>query len=309
MKKILVIIGPTAIGKTKIAIEIAKKISGEIISADSRQIYQYLTIGTAKPTPEERRVIQFHLIDFIHPNDVYSCGQFSRDAEVKIEEVKKRNNYPIICGGTGLYIKVLFYPLHALPESNKRVKEKLVNVLNQRGIEYLYQKLRAIDPAWSEKIMPQDKQRILRGLEVYEMTGQPLSTLVKEGKKQAKFQPYYVGLNAPRDILYQKIDKRVDEMIGKGLVKEVTSLLKRGFDSQSNALRTIGYKEIIAYLQKNLTLDEAVKKIKQRTRNFAKRQITWFNKIPDVQWYNPEDINIVETIIDRFESKRRHRFP
>jgi tRNA dimethylallyltransferase len=302
MNKILVIIGPTAVGKTKIAITIAKKISGEIISADSRQIYQYLTIGTAKPTSEERRMIRFHLIDFVHPNDTYSCGQFGRDAEAKIEEVKKRNNHAIVCGGTGLYIRALFDPLHVLPQSDKTVKEKFTKILNQHGIEYLYRKLRAIDPAWAEKIMPQDKQRILRGLEVYEMTGKPLSELIKKGKKRAKFLPYYVGLNAPRDILYQKIDKRVDTMIEKGLVKEVTSLLKRGFDPQSNALRTIGYKEIIAYLQKNLTLDEAVQKIKQRTRNFAKRQITWFGKIPDVQWFNPENPDTVKTIIKRFST-------
>jgi tRNA dimethylallyltransferase len=307
MKKILVIIGPTAIGKTKIAIEIAKKISGEIISADSRQIYQYLTIGTAKPIPSEQRLIQFHLIDFVHPDHVYSCGQFSRDAEVKIEEVKKRNKYPIVCGGTGLYIKALFHPLHVLPQSDKKVKQKFTKMLKQHGIEYLYHKLRTIDPAWAGKIMPQDKQRILRGLEVFEITGKPLSSLTYKEKRKAQFKPYYVGLNVPRDILYQKIDKRVDEMIEKGLVKEVTSLLKRNFDPQSNALRTIGYKEIIAYLQKNLTLAEAIQKIKQRTRNFAKRQITWFKKIPDVQWYNPEDINIVETIIDRFESKRGHQ--
>jgi len=302
MNKILVIIGPTAVGKTKIAIKIAKKISGEIISADSRQIYQYLTIGTAKPTPEERQLIRFHLIDFVHPDDTYSCGQFGRDAEAKIGEVRKRNNIPIVCGGTGLYIKALFHPLHVLPQSDEKLKEKFTTILKQHGIEYLYQKLRAIDPEWAGKIMPQDKQRIVRGLEVYEITGKPLSSLINKQKRKAQFQPYYIGLNAPRDILYQKIDKRVDEMIKKGLVKEVTSLLKRGFDHQSNALRTIGYKEIIAYFQKNLTLDEAVKKIKQRTRNFAKRQITWFNKIPDVHWYNPEDINIIKTIIKPFST-------
>lgn len=295
--KILTIVGPTAVGKTDIAVEIAKKTGGEIISADSRQIYKYLNIGTAKPTSRQRKTVPFHLIDFIHPDDNYSCGQFARDAESKIKEVYSRGKIPIICGGTGLYIKALFHPLHKLPESDQRIKEKLIKIIKEKGIEHLYEKLLKIDPEWAQKVNPKDKQRIIRGLEVYEITGKPLSRLIKKKSRKSEFQPWYVGLNIPRDALYQRINTRFDAMIKNGLVQEVKSLLKKGFNPQSNALRTIGYKEIIEYLEKKMTLEQAIEKAKQRTRNYARRQITWFNKLPDLTWYNPEDKKTVITII------------
>lgn len=301
MNRILTIVGPTAVGKTKVAIEVAKKISGEIISADSRQIYKYLDIGTAKPTRKERRNINFHLIDFAHPDDTYSCGQFTRDAEIKIEEIEDRGNNPIICGGTGLYIKALFKPLHNLPQSDRKLKKKLAHLLQKHGIEYLYKRLLSIDPDWAKKIMPRDTQRILRGLEVYEITGLPLSKLIKKEKKKAKYLPCYIGLNLSRKDLYQRIEKRFDTMVKNGFIEEVKYLLKKGLNPESNALRTIGYKEIIGYLRGKLTLDETLNRIKQRTRNFAKRQVTWFSKIPDLHWYNSEDPEIIRIIIERFE--------
>jgi len=300
MDRILTIIGPTAAGKTEVSLEIAKKICGEIISADSRQIYKYLDIGTAKPTVKERREINFHLIDFVDPDGNYSCGQFRRDAEAKIEEIIKRKNMPIICGGTGLYIKALFNPLHDLPQSDKRLKESLAQLLQKHGIDYLYKKLLTIDPQWAKRIMPNDKQRILRGLEVYKITGKPISQLIKRKNMKAKYQPYYIGLNLPREELYQRIDQRFDLMVKKGLVEEVESLLRRGFDSNSSALRTIGYLEIIEYLKGRLTLDDARTKAKQRTRNFAKRQITWFSKIPDLVWFDPEKSDLAKIIIELF---------
>jgi len=297
--RVLTIVGPTAVGKTTTAIEIAGRISGEIISADSRQIYRYLNIGTAKPNDKHRKKVQFHLIDFIHPDDSYSCGQFARDAEAKIEEISTQGNAPIVCGGTGLYIRALFSPLHKLPESNKKIKAKLLENLNKYGIEYLYKKLHTIDPEWARRIIPKDKQRILRGLEVYELTGKPLSVLIKRKKRKSKYQPFYIGLTIPREELYKRINARFEEMIEHGLVEEVKSLLERGFNPQSNALRTIGYKEIIEYLQGNITLSEAIDKAQRRTRNFAKRQITWFSKIHGIEWYNAKDPTIKESIIKR----------
>ncbi len=295
--KIVAVVGPTAVGKTKVAIEIAKRISGEIISADSRQIYKYLNIGTAKPTNKERKQVKFHLIDFVHPGDSYSCGQFARDAEAKIEEIQSRGNNPIVCGGTGLYIRALFNPLHKLPESDKKIKERLVKKLNTYGIDHLYHELSSIDQEWAKRITPKDKQRILRGLEVYEITGDPLSTLIKKSKKQSKYLPYYVGLYLPRKKLYERINQRFDRMINNGLVDEVKSLLTEAFDPLSNALRTIGYKEIIEYLQGSVTFNDAVDKAKRRTRNFARRQITWFNKIQGIKWYDPENPDSIKTII------------
>lgn len=298
--KILTIVGPTAVGKTRITIEIAKRISGEIISADSRQIYKYLNIGTAKPTRKEQKVVSFHLIDFVHPKDSYSCGLFARDAGIKIGEIQKKGNIPIVCGGTGLYIRALFNPLHKLPESNKKIKEKLVKLMEKRGIEYLYKKLLSVDPKWAKKISPKDKQRIMRGLEVYEIIGKSLSSLITAKKKTSKFLPYYIGLNLSREELYQRINKRFDDMIKNSLVEEVRFLLKKGIDPKSTALRTIGYKEIIEHFNGNLTLDEAIEKAKKRTRNFAKRQITWFSKISGLKWYNPKDPNIVKFIIKQW---------
>lgn len=278
-------------------IKIARKISGEIISADSRQIYKYLDIGTAKPTPEQKQIATFHLIDFVDPNKNYSCGQFARDAEAKIEEIMKQNKVPIICGGTGLYIKALFHPLHALPESKHTIKKKFQNSLKKFGVDYLYKKLLLIDPESAKRITPKDKQRIMRGLEVYEMTGTPLSLLLKTERKKAKYVPCYIGLNLPRRKLYQTIDERFTVMIKQGLVNEVKMLLKRGFDPTASAMRTIGYKEIIEYLQGYISFEETIEKAKRRTRNFAKRQLTWFNKIPDLQWFDPGDPDIVKYII------------
>ncbi|MEO0185942.1 MAG: tRNA (adenosine(37)-N6)-dimethylallyltransferase MiaA, partial [candidate division WOR-3 bacterium] len=182
MREILTIIGPTAVGKTEIAIKIAEQFNGEIISADSRQVYKYLNIGTAKPTIEERKRVAFHLIDFLEPDQNYSCGQFARDAERLIEEILAKGKMPIVCGGTGLYIRALFNPLHQLPRADKELKEQLQNMLKQKGLEYLYKELLAVDPEWARRVGPHDKQRILRGLEVYEITKKPLSELIKSGK-------------------------------------------------------------------------------------------------------------------------------
>lgn len=297
---LLTIVGPTSVGKTSVAIEIARIISGEIVSADSRQIYRYLDIGTAKPDAEQRRKTKFHLIDFVPPDDEYSCGQFARDAEHAVADIRSRGFIPIICGGTGLYIKSLFHPLDDLPRSDKETKERLQNVLERKGIAYMYEKLTRVDPMWAGRIKPNDKQRILRGLEVYEKTGVPLSKIIGN-MKRAPFLPNYIGLNLARKKLYERIDCRFGEMMRKGLLDEVRSLLQRGYSPQSNALRTIGYKEIIEHLQGRTTLDEAVEKAKRRTRNYAKRQITWFNKLPGLEWYDPEDPCVIEDILRKIK--------
>jgi tRNA dimethylallyltransferase len=275
MNRILTIVGPTAAGKTEVAIRVARQVSGEIISADSRQIYQYLDIGTAKPDRRQKRQVPFHLIDFVHPDENYSCGQFARDAEQTIECLLRAGTPPIVCGGTGLYIKALFEPLHELPASDKKVKSRLSTLLHERGLQHLYQRLLEVDPVWGEHIGPHDTQRILRGLEIYEMTGTPLSVLLKRAKKNPRYCPLYVGLTLPRTELYDRIDHRFDTMITAGLVNEVRSLLKKGFDPGKSALRTIGYKEIIEHLNGTVSLDQAIEKAKRRTRNFAKRQLTW----------------------------------
>jgi tRNA dimethylallyltransferase len=296
--KILTIVGPTAVGKTTIATEIAQRISGEIISADSRQIFKYLNIGTAKPTAKQRRTVKFHLIDFIEPDEDYSCGQFARDAEQRIAEIATKKKLPLICGGTGLYIKALFHPLDDLPRSDNKTKKIMNDMLAKHGIDYMYRKLQRDDPGWAKRIKGTDKQRILRALEVYHMTGQPISKLIGKKTRNIRFLPYYIGLNLPREKLYQRINERFDQMIVDGLVAEVKSLLVRRFLPQSSALRTIGYREIIEYLQGMLSLEQAIEKAKRRTRNYAKRQITWFNKMPGITWHDPEEPGLVDIIIE-----------
>jgi tRNA dimethylallyltransferase len=294
---ILTIVGPTAVGKTGIAVLLAERISGEIVSADSRQIYKYLNIGTAKPTAAQRKNTPHHLVDFVEPDKNYSCGQFGRDAERAIDGILQRNKTPIVCGGTGLYIRALFHPLDELPQSSGETKKKLHYMLKRYGIDHMYKKLMRIDPAWAERIKPQDKQRIMRGIEVYEITGRPLSEMMGKKIRPAKYLPYYTGLRLHRDVLYARINARFEQMLAQGLVNETIGLLKRGLDARSSALRTIGYKEIVAYLEGKMSLDEASERAKRRTRNYAKRQLTWFNKIPDIVWYDADDPELIDRIL------------
>jgi tRNA dimethylallyltransferase len=294
---ILTIVGPTAVGKTCIAMQLAERISGEIVSADSRQIYKYLNIGTAKPTVVQRRKIRFHLIDFIEPDEGYSCGQFARDAKKKIQGILKRDKTPILCGGTGLYIRALFHPLDELPQSNAEIRDRLRDMLKKHGLDHMYKKLQRIDPVWAERVKPRDKQRIMRGLEVYEITGKPLSKMMGIRMRRPKFLPYYIGLSLQREVLYSRINARFEQMLKLGLVEETESLLKKGLDPGSSALRTIGYKEIVSYLEGEISLDEAVGKAKRRTRNYAKRQITWFNRIPGMVWHEADNPELTDCLL------------
>ncbi len=307
--KVLTLVGPTAVGKTHVAVSIAQKISGEIISADSRQIYKDLNIGTAKPNADEQRRVRFHLIDCVPPDESYSCGQFARAAEQKIKEILGRGQTPIVCGGTGLYIRALFHPLHKLPESDERIKAKLMAEYNKHGIEHLYARLLRVDPEWAQKITPQDKQRILRGLEVYEISGKTITALTQTKRKKSRFLPHYAGLTMPRDELYDRINQRFDRMIEQGLVAEVRTLLDRGIDPTSSALRTIGYKEIVEYINGILTLAQVVEKAKRRTRNFAKRQLSWFNNIEGIEWHDTREPELVNTLISSYQRSEQTRNP
>lgn len=290
--KLFTIVGPTATGKTSLSINIARRVNGEIVSADSRQIYRHMEIGTAQPTAEQRRAAPFHLIGFIDPDHEYSCGQYARDAESVIDDIVARQRVPIVCGGTGLYIRALFDPLHPLPESDPHVKKRLVRELATRGIGELFRRLQECDPAWAERIGPTDTQRILRGLEVHELTGVSLSTLLNEKKRAPRYHACYIGLFLPRAELNRRIDERFDSMIAEGFVDEVRALVQEKYDPSGNALRTIGYREIIDHLSGKVSLSEAVHKAKVHTHQFAKRQLTWFRKLPDIQWYDARDLGL-----------------
>jgi tRNA dimethylallyltransferase len=283
--RIPIIVGPTAVGKSDVALELALKINGEVISADSRQIYKYLDIATSKPTKEMRNKIPHHIIDIIEPDKDYNAGRFSKDAEKAIKDIFERNKQPIIVGGTGLYIRALVDGLSEELGCDEEIRDNLKKEMEKNGREALYNRLKKIDPEAAGKISVNDTQRIIRYLEIYEITGMPVSRLWKEQKlKKSDYEYKFIGLNRDRDILYDRINKRVDRFFEDGLLDEVQGLLKKGYDLNSPGMNTLGYKEVIQYLQGDFDLEEAKRLIKRNTRHYAKRQMTWFKKDTRVCW-------------------------
>ncbi len=284
-KKILTILGPTASGKTKVSLEIADIIRGEIISADSRQIYRFMDIGTAKPGLEERKKIPHHLIDIVNPDEYFSAADYSTKAREAIKNILGRGKEPIVVGGSGLYLRALFKGIFKGPGKDEEVRSKLKERAEKFGIDSLYEKLEKKDPEAAKKIGPHNLVRIIRALEVYELTGKKISELQKKGEYPPEEYNYIkIGLELEREHLYQRIDQRVEQMIKAGLVAEVKSLKEKGYDLRFAPLRTFGYKEIFHYLDGKMSLDEATQNIKLETRHYAKRQITWFKKEEGIFW-------------------------
>ncbi len=312
MNKIIVIVGPTAVGKTYISVELAKKLNTEIISADSMQIYKGMNIGTAKITEEEKQGIIHHMIDIINPDEEYSVSEFKYDAEKIIDRLLSENRIPIIVGGSGLYVNSLIYDLDfGNTKSNKKLREYYTYYYKEHGEDALYDKLLKIDPVAAEKIHKNNIKRIIRALEVYDITGVKFSELNTDiRKKSNKYDCILIGLSMERKVLYERINQRVDEMLSNGLVDEVSSLIKKGYGKNLVSMRGIGYKEIIEYLEGNTDYEEAVNTLKQNTRRFAKRQYTWFLKDENVKWFsmdNPSEIDktldsIVEYISKKIDS-------
>ncbi|MEO0225800.1 MAG: tRNA (adenosine(37)-N6)-dimethylallyltransferase MiaA [candidate division WOR-3 bacterium] len=290
-----VILGPTASGKTELAVKIGPQLNAEIISADSRQIYKDLDIGTAKPTSEQRQIVRFHMIDFLPITESYSAGQFAEDALPIIKDILNRKKLPLVVGGSGLYIRALFTPMFKSPRPDPELRARLDGLEQKYGIDHLYNELLRIDPAWAKKVGPRDRQRIKRGLEIYQLTGRKISDWIKE-KVAAPYQPYYIGIELPRKVLYQRINERFLRMIDQGLIGEVERLLRQGLSKKLNAFNTFGYKEIIAYLENRLSLPAAIHLAQKNTRNYARRQLTWFRKIKDVHWFPPAEDKIIQAI-------------
>lgn len=280
MKKIRVvaIVGPTASGKTSYAIEYAKQNNGAIISADSRLVYKGFDIGTAKPTLEERENIPHYLIDIVEPPYNYSVAQYVKDAENAIKEITNLGKLPIIAGGTGLYLKGL---LEGYDFPDIETDYVLREELKKRDRDSLYEELTHLDPASAQTIERNDKKKIIRALEIMRALGKPLSEV--RGVKEHPYEVEWIGLNFPRNELYERIHKRVDIMLEQGLIEETKELLSK-YGRIQNLLHTIGYQEIIAYLDGIMLLEEAVEKLKQNTRNYAKRQLTWFRKNKQIKW-------------------------
>ena len=291
---LIVIAGPTAVGKTKNAIEVGKMLDSEIISADSMQIYKYMDIGTAKPTLEERQGVPHHLIDIIKPNEKFSVADYKKLAETKIKETIKKNKIPILTGGTGLYIKAVidnyYFPKAAVDTDYRR---KLEKEFLEKGGYYLHNILKEKDPVSAAKIHHNDMKRMIRALEVLYQTGKPISYYEKITKqRESPYNLCYFGLTLPREKLYKLINDRVDTMVESGLVEEVKELLKKGYKKDINAFKGLGYKQIIDYIEGKYTLQESIEILKRDTRRFAKRQFTWFNKDSRVKWIDISELSV-----------------
>lgn len=291
MKKVIAIAGPTASGKTALAVELAKKINGEVISCDSMQIYKDMSIGTAKPTVEEMEGVPHYLIDFVSPDERYSVADFKRDAEEKIEYVLSRGKVPILCGGTGLYIDTLVlgidYPEIELDQEYR--DELMKKAESEEGLKELYEEAKSIDPEAMEKISENDKKRITRVLELYKATGKTKTELEKISRSNGVKYDYRVfAIDMDREKLYDRINRRVDIMIEQGLIDEVRNVIDK-YDKFPTAMQGLGYKEVVEYFDGKLTKQEMIDKIKQETRRYAKRQLTWFRKNKNIVWIDGLD--------------------
>lgn len=301
-QRLVVIVGPTAVGKTKLSLTLAKRLNGEIISGDSMQVYRYMDIGTAKASLAERAVVPHHLIDIINPDEEYSVVHFQQMATRLIREINQRGKLPFLVGGTGLYIESVTHRFRfAQAEQNPGLREQLKRLAETEGVEALHRRLAIVDPVTAKRLHPNDVKRVIRAIEMYELTGEKMSDY-QERAAQSPYDLYMIGLTMERSLLYERINQRVEQMIADGLVDEVRRLLERGYDPSLTSLQGLGYKELIPYLQGACTLDEAIEEIKKRTRRFAKRQLTWFRRMPEVHWYdlsNPADYPTIVSTIHR----------
>ncbi len=295
MNPLIVIIGPTAVGKTALGVELALNINGEIISADSVQVYRYLNIGSAKPTLSEQKNVPHHLIDCLDPDQPYTAAQFQTEANNLITDIRQRGHVPIVLGGTGLYVRSLLDPYDFSECSSEHLRRKWTDFLRTEGKEALFETLKKIDPHSAERLHINDVVRVIRALEVYDLTGKTLS-----GQRRFADNNYlpldksiiYVGLTAPREILYERINFRCEQMISQGLLEETQRILQRGYSPKLKPLRSIGYRHAVWHLYGFVTQDEMLRLLKRDTRHFAKRQLTWFLRDPRITWFDITRTNI-----------------
>ncbi|MBU1488046.1 tRNA (adenosine(37)-N6)-dimethylallyltransferase MiaA [bacterium] len=302
MKPLVVIGGPTASGKSEVGYFLAKKLKGEVVSADSRQIYRYMDIGTAKPEKEILEGVVHHLIGIINPDEVFDAASFKRLAEKAIEDIHERDYLPFLVGGTGLYIRSVVEGLFPSPGSCSELRDSLQREANEFGVPFLHEKLAKIDPVSAARISKNDLRRIIRALEVYYRTGKPISYYQEHKTKKGEYSLAMIALDLARGELYQRIERRVDRMIQAGLIDEVKHLLQMGYQEDLLSMEGIGYQEIINYLKGDISLDAAKETIKKRTRNYAKRQLTWFRNKPKFNWFGPDEKEkILEFVKERLK--------
>lgn len=295
-RKVIVIAGPTCSGKTKVGINTAQQIKSEIISADSRQLYKLLDIGTAKPSENELKKVRHHFINFLEPDTYYNVSTFEDEALAVIDQLHQQNKIPIVVGGSGLYIKALVDGLFNSVDTDEDFREELKIKREKFGNQFIYDELKKVDPESASKMLPQNWKRVMRALEVFHLTGEPIWKFQQSYQRDSSLQFYQFGLEWDRKILYQNIEARVDQMMDDGLVDEVKRILDLGYTEKDNSLNTVGYKEIISYMKNEISLDRAIELIKRNTRRYAKRQLTWFRKDERIKWLkidNEDDLLIV----------------
>lgn len=299
MSKLILVVGATASGKSQIGVNLAKKYNGEIISCDSMQVYRDMNIGTAKITSEEMQSIPHYMIDIVNADAQFSVGEYASMADEAINDIISRGKVPIIVGGTGLYVDGILYPMTFGGDKNIEIRAELESQFALYGKEYMHSMLAEIDPIDAQKIHPNNVKRVLRALEIYKTTGTCKSNL-QEKNKDLKYKVCMIALDVDRNVLYQRIDTRVDKMFEIGLLNEVKQLLSNGVGFENQSMQAIGYKEFKNYFNATKTLEETVEIIKQNSRNYAKRQLTWFKKYDFAKWYNPSNILGIEKQVELF---------
>lgn len=287
-QKLVVIVGPTAVGKTKLSIDIAKQFNGEIISGDSMQVYKGMDIGTAKVKEDERKQIQHYMIDIKEPHEPFTTAEFQKMVRNYIDLINDKKKLPIIVGGSGLYIQSVLYDYNfSMGKRDETITKELEKRIEKDGIMSVYKELQTVDPVQANKIHPNNHRRVIRALEIYLSTGKTMTQLQEKQSKSTRYDAIVIGLQMERSLLYERINHRVDEMIEEGLVNEVKSLYERGLEN-TQSMRGIGYKELIPYIKNEKPLEQCVEELKRNSRRYAKRQYTWFKNKMDVHWYTIE---------------------
>ena len=302
-KTLIVIAGPTAAGKTALAIQIAKHFKTEIISADSRQFYREMSIGTAKPSKEELAAVRHHLIDSHSIKDFFSVGDYEKEVINLLKELFKSHDQVVLVGGSGLFINAVCNGFDELPVASEETRTRLNQLLDEKGIEHLQEKLKKADPEYYEEVDIKNPQRLIRALEVFETSGKPFSSFRTNIPKKRNFNIIKLAISPNRERLYEQINLRVDQMLENGLLKEVEGLKEY---RHLNALNTVGYSEIFEYFDGKLSKEESIDKIKQNTRRFAKRQLTWFKKSEDIKWFDPQESGSIFNYLDDVISSLRN---
>ncbi len=300
-KNLIILLGPTAIGKTDLSLKLAEQINGEIVSCDSMQIYKYMDVGSAKVSKMEQTRVKHHLIDIVYPDEEYTVADYKRDAENIINSLNDLGKVPIVTGGTGLYINSLVYKLNfTTAEPDYQLRERLEKMAETDGVDKVFDILKSIDAETSEKLHPNDIKRVIRAIEIYEQSGITMGEYNKNFRTEVEdYNLYMIGLNMDREKLYERINLRVDLMMEAGLLEEVKSLIEKGYTKDLISMQGIGYKEVMDYFEDRMTLEDTIDLVKQKSRNYAKRQLTWFRRDDRINWYNKDEFSSEDELLEK----------